>query len=71
MSNELQEVRVADMRAECAFLVVSHRCRELANTAVETPSGKMLWRCHKHRGMIDQQKTGPIHEVVWVRPEET
>jgi hypothetical protein len=75
MSDELKEVRVTDLYVECMYpmrpdaLAASDCCRMPADTAVERPDGVRSWRCKKHRGLIKDTTTGPIHETIVTRRE--
>ncbi len=68
---ELREVRVTNLYVSCSFpmrttnaMALSDCCRKYAHTAVEHPSGNMYYRCDEHRGMIDANTTGPVHETI-------
>ncbi len=68
--SELKEVRVADLYGQCSFpmradaIAMSDCCHRSATSAVEYPSGDKYWRCTKHRGMINETETGPVHETI-------
>lgn len=67
--------KVANLYMQCAYTekattwAMSDCCRKPANTAVESPSGFLYWRCPEHEGLWKPGIFGRIHhDVPWEQP---
>ena len=47
----------------------SDSCGHMADTAVQTPSGTLLWRCPQHRGVL--YVAGDSHGIQWYQGHQT
>ncbi len=67
---ELKRVRVTDLYVSCSYpvranaLASSGNCGKYAQTAVRCPDGILYYRCAGHRGMINADTIGHVHETV-------
>lgn len=69
---------IADLFVNCSLqlrnfdrpgLAASDTCQQPADTAVELPSGNIMWRCPRHRGMrtLTIGDVGKVHTYIIIR----